>query len=135
MRDKVICHSCHGTARRDANGEYRCESCAAIIRGPGWSIEVSGHDASEVEKVASGLLNKAASSGQSMQQVEGGTDMDIGTATSVITAATAAVNLFDKVADQVVRFIRKGSAPPGPPKQHQFKVDGAGGELKVESHG
>jgi len=61
--------------------------------------------------------------------------MDIATATGVITTATAAVNLFDKVADQVVRFIRKGSSPPGSPKEHQFKVESAGGELQVESDG
>jgi len=61
--------------------------------------------------------------------------MDIATATSVITTATAAVSLFDKVADQVVRFIRKDSAPPGPLKEHRLTIRGAGNELKVEAHG
>jgi len=61
--------------------------------------------------------------------------MDIGTATSVITTATAAVNLFDKVADQVVRFMRKDSTLPGPPKEHRLQVRGSGDELRVESHG
>ena len=61
--------------------------------------------------------------------------MDLVTATAVITAATSAVGLFDKVADQVVRFIRKQPDPPGPPKEFQYKVGGNGDELKVEAQG
>jgi hypothetical protein len=61
--------------------------------------------------------------------------MDIATATAVIAATTSAVNLFDKVAGQVVRFIRKTPESPGPPKEFQFKVGGKTGELQVESSG
>jgi hypothetical protein len=133
--DKIICPSCGGTGRRHGQrGDYVCTHCAAIIRGPGWSIEVAGHDASEVEKVASGLFIKAAGR-EGTSQARGDDDMDIATATSVITTATAAVSLFDKVADQVVRFIRKDSAPPGPLKEHRLTIRGAGNELKVEAHG
>jgi hypothetical protein len=90
---------------------------------------------SGVEQVGSRLSSHTAGSRQSMQPIAGEIDMDIATATGVITTATAAVNLFDKVADQLVRFIRKEPTPPGPPKEHQFKIDGAGSELKVEAHG
>ena len=56
--------------------------------------------------------------------------MDIGTATSVITTATAAVNLFDKVADQVVRFMRKDSTLPAPPEG--TSVSGEGKRRRIE---
>ncbi len=59
--------------------------------------------------------------------------LDLATATAVIAGAGSAVGLFDKVADQVVRFIRKTPEPPGPPKEFQLKVTGKGSKLKVES--
>jgi hypothetical protein len=61
--------------------------------------------------------------------------MDIATATALITATTSAVNLFDKVAGQVVRFIRKTPEQPGPPKEFSFTVGGHKGELQVQAHG
>jgi hypothetical protein len=61
--------------------------------------------------------------------------MDLVTANAVIATAGAAVNLFDKVAGQVVRFIRKAPEPPGPPKAVDFKVEGRGDALKVERKG
>lgn len=61
--------------------------------------------------------------------------MDPATATAVLGAATAAVGLFDKVADQVVRFIEKRPDPPGPPKEYRYKISGSGNELKVEAGG
>lgn len=61
--------------------------------------------------------------------------MDLVTAGAVITTATAAVNLFDKVAGQVVRFISRTSEPPGPPKEFNFQVGGSGNELEVRTHG
>ncbi|MEM9596620.1 MAG: hypothetical protein AAGD06_20295 [Acidobacteriota bacterium] len=61
--------------------------------------------------------------------------MDIATATAVISAATSAVTLFDKFADQVVRFMRKEPGPLELPKEHEFKVEGGGSELAVQSNG
>ncbi len=61
--------------------------------------------------------------------------MDLATASAVITTATSAVTLFDKVAGQVVRFINKSPEPVGPPKEFDYKATGAGGELKVEARG
>jgi hypothetical protein len=60
--------------------------------------------------------------------------MDLETAKAVIQTASAAVGLFDKVAGQVVRFIRRTPEPAGPPKEFSYKVQ-AGDELKVESRG
>ncbi len=61
--------------------------------------------------------------------------MDLVTANAVIATAAAAVALFDKVAGQVVRFIRKTPESPGPPKEIKFKVQGKGDALEVERHG
>lgn len=61
--------------------------------------------------------------------------MDIATATAVISTASAAVGLFDKVADQFVRFIGKGSEPSGPPKEHRIQARAGGNGLEVQSHG
>jgi hypothetical protein len=61
--------------------------------------------------------------------------MDIATATALITATTAAVNLFDKVAGQVVRFIHKTPEPPGPPKEFKYNIGGRKGELEVQAYG
>jgi hypothetical protein len=66
---------------------------------------------------------------------KGDQHMDIATATALISAATSAVNLFDKVAGQVVRFISKTPEMPGPPKEFQFTVGGGNGELQVQAHG
>jgi hypothetical protein len=61
--------------------------------------------------------------------------MDLQTANAVIATAGAAVTLFDKVAGQVVRFMRKTPEPPGPPKEVEFQVQGKGDALKVEHRG
>lgn len=61
--------------------------------------------------------------------------MDLTMATALISTATAAVNLFDKTADQVVRFIRKGAPPIGPDKEHRMQIKSEGPELQVQSHG
>jgi hypothetical protein len=61
--------------------------------------------------------------------------MDLATATLAIKATTAAIGLFDKVSDQVVKFITKSEATPGPPKQHNYTITGSDGTLKVEHQG
>lgn len=61
--------------------------------------------------------------------------LDILTAKSLIDLTVSGINLFDKVAGQVVKFIRKTPDDAGPPKGHQFKVGGKNEEINVESHG
>ena len=52
----------------------------------------------------------------------------------MISTASADVGLFDKAADQFVRFIGKGAEPPGP-KEHSIQVTGGGDGIEVQSHG
>ena len=47
---------------------------------------------------------------------------------TVISAATAAVTLFDKIADQVERFISKRPEPAVPP-EHRMSIRQAEGDL------
>jgi uncharacterized protein YeeX (DUF496 family) len=61
--------------------------------------------------------------------------MDLATATAVITTASAAVSLFDKVAGQIVRFINKTPELPGMPKDYKRNIRGVGEELQVEENG
>jgi ribosomal protein L37AE/L43A len=60
---RVICPNCGGEAnRRGALGDYVCHLCAAVLRGSGWSIEVSGHEAAigRVEPLADATAVLAA---------------------------------------------------------------------------
>jgi hypothetical protein len=112
--------------------------CAAMIRGPRWVIEVAGEDAAEVERVALGLMARAGEGpldSEERPNLKEDGPMDLATATAVIATATSAVSLFDKVADQVVRFIGKGSEPPGPAKEHRVQVEGGPEGLSVKLRG
>jgi len=60
--------------------------------------------------------------------------MDITTATAVLTLAGKAIDLFDKFAGQVGRFITK-KAEPAQPKEYRYKVDGKNGALQVSRDG
>ena len=53
---------------------------------------------------------------------------------TVISAATAAVTLFDKIADQVERFISKRPEPAVPP-EHRMSIRQAEGDLIATEHG
>jgi len=52
--------------------------------------------------------------------------VDIATVTAAISAATAAVGLFDRIADQVERFITKQPAPSVPREHRQTIVESRG---------
>lgn len=53
---------------------------------------------------------------------------DLQTITAAITAATAGIKLFDKIADQIDRFITK-SPEPAIPKEHRFKIEKEGNAI------
>lgn len=53
---------------------------------------------------------------------------------TAISAATAAVSLFDKIADQVERFITK-SPEPEVPKRHRMSIESRGEALVATDHG
>jgi hypothetical protein len=60
--------------------------------------------------------------------------IDIVTVTTAIGAATSAVNLFDKIADQIERFISK-SSEPSVPKEHRMKIEELEGAIVSKFHG
>lgn len=60
--------------------------------------------------------------------------MDPSLIPGVISAASAAVDLFDKIADQVTRFITKRPDPTGP-KEYRFKIQGEDGKIVVRNQG
>lgn len=60
--------------------------------------------------------------------------VDIATITAAISAATSAVGLFDKMADQIERFITK-KPEPGVPKEHRLKIERSGTDIVASSHG
>lgn len=60
--------------------------------------------------------------------------VDIATISAGIAAASAAVKLFDGIADQVERFITK-SETPSVPKEHRMKIEGDADAIVVRSEG
>ncbi len=60
--------------------------------------------------------------------------VDIATITAAISAATSAVNIFDKIADQIERFITKRPAP-AVPKEHKMKITKEGDAIVSRHHG
>lgn len=60
--------------------------------------------------------------------------MDPGTITAAIGAASAAVGLIDKIADQVERFLTD-KPDPEIPKEHRMKIEARGSELVAREHG
>lgn len=59
--------------------------------------------------------------------------VDIAMITSALSAAASALGLFDKIADQVERFITKSPAPEIP-REH-MTIDATGQTLVVKEHG
>ncbi|MGF1586451.1 MAG: hypothetical protein ACFCUM_14090 [Bacteroidales bacterium] len=60
--------------------------------------------------------------------------VDIAIITAAIGAATSAVGLFDKMADQIERFITK-RPEPGVPKEHRLKIEKSGSDMLAKSDG
>jgi superfamily II RNA helicase len=63
-----------------------------------------------------------------------GIPLDIPSITAAIGAASSAVALFDKITDQVERFITKKPAPEIP-IEHRMKIEASGPELIAKEHG
>jgi hypothetical protein len=59
---------------------------------------------------------------------------DLETITAAIDAATSAVGLIDKIADQVESFMTKRSEPMVP-KEHRFKIEKEGDAIVSKYHG
>lgn len=60
--------------------------------------------------------------------------VDLALITGAIGAAASAVNLFDKIADQIERFITKRPVP-SVPKEHRMKFEENEGQLVSREHG
>lgn len=60
--------------------------------------------------------------------------MEIATVAAAISAASAAVGLIDKIADEIERFITKKPAPLVP-KEHPVKIEKKGDSLVEFAHG
>lgn len=59
--------------------------------------------------------------------------VDIGTVTAAISAATSAVDIIDKIADQIDRFMTK-SPEPAIPKEHRLKIEKQGSAIVSKYH-
>jgi hypothetical protein len=59
---------------------------------------------------------------------------DVATVTAAISAATAAVGLFDKIADQVQRFITK-QPEPDVPREHRMRIEESDGDIVARTRG
>lgn len=60
--------------------------------------------------------------------------VDIATITATIGAATSALGLFDKMADQIERFITK-QPEPDVPKERRLKIEKSGTDIVARSRG
>ena len=60
--------------------------------------------------------------------------IELATIAASICAAIAAVGLFDKIADQVERFITK-SRKPDVPVEHRLKIEKEGDAIASKYHG
>jgi len=60
--------------------------------------------------------------------------VDIATITAAIGAATSAVGLIDKIADQIIRFLTKRPEPVVP-KEHRLKIEKEGDAIVSKYHG
>ena len=60
--------------------------------------------------------------------------LDPVTVTGIITAASSAIDLVDKVADQFSRFVTKRPDPTGP-KEYRYKIEGDSQKIVVKSQG
>lgn len=60
--------------------------------------------------------------------------VEIATITSALAAAASAVGLFDKIADQVERFITRSPAP-AVPKEHRMSIEATADGVVAKEHG
>jgi hypothetical protein len=60
--------------------------------------------------------------------------VDFTTLTVAMNAATAAIGLFDKMADQLERFITRSPAP-STPTEHRMKIESTEGAIVARIHG
>ncbi|NJO35825.1 MAG: hypothetical protein HC869_24830 [Rhodospirillales bacterium] len=60
--------------------------------------------------------------------------VDMALVSAAISAASSAVGLFDKIADQVERFITK-QPEPSVPSQHRMTIEGEGNRIVAREHG
>jgi len=60
--------------------------------------------------------------------------IDIAIITAAISAATSAVEIIDKIADQIDRFMTK-SPEPAIPKEHRLKIEKEGNAIISKYHG
>jgi len=60
--------------------------------------------------------------------------VDIATITAAISAATSAVGLIDKIADQIDRFMTN-RPEPAVPVEHRMKIEKEGDAIVSKSHG
>jgi len=60
--------------------------------------------------------------------------LDPVTITGIITAASSAIGLVDKIADQFSRFVTKRPDPTGP-KEYRYKIEGDSQKIVVKSQG
>jgi hypothetical protein len=60
--------------------------------------------------------------------------VDPGTVTAALAAASTAVGLIDKIADQVERFITKQPKPSVPP-EHRMRIEGSEDKIVATEHG
>jgi hypothetical protein len=60
--------------------------------------------------------------------------VDIAMITSALSAASSAVSLFDKIADQIERFITKSPAP-AVPREHRMKIEATSKGLEKKENG
>jgi len=85
----------------------------------------------DVQLLSSSQLSSAYARVHS--QVLGGR-MDPATLTAILGAATAAIGLFDRIADQVERFLTKREEPAVPP-QHRLRFEKQGDAMVAVSDG
>ena len=57
------------------------------------------------------------------------------TITGIITAASSAIDLVDKVADQFTRFVKKQPNLPAAAEAHRYKIEGDSQKIVVKSQG
>ena len=60
--------------------------------------------------------------------------VELATVTAAISAATSAVGLIDKMADQIMRFV-KGETASSVPPEHRLKIEKEGDAIVSKSYG
>lgn len=60
--------------------------------------------------------------------------VEIAAITAALSAASSAVGLFEKIADQIERFITK-QPEPSVPREHRMMIEGRGDRIVATEHG